>query len=72
MHQHVQLLRGVDDAVQPVCADLGAVLDRFAGYSPRLSNAIDRVEAGLRVTPTALGDLSGAIGASLLAEASAR
>ena len=39
-------LRDVDTAVQPVCQDLADVLDRFAGYGPRLANAIDRVEAG--------------------------
>ena len=42
----VKRLRAIDDAVQPVCADLADVLDRFANYGPRLAHAIDRVEAG--------------------------
>jgi hypothetical protein len=39
-------LRGIDDRVQPLCARLGQVLDRFAGYGPRLRNALEKVEAG--------------------------
>ena len=39
-------LRAIDTAVQPVCRDVAAVLDRFAGYGPRLATAVDRVEAG--------------------------
>jgi hypothetical protein len=39
-------LRAVDDKVQPVCADLGGVLDRFGDYGPRFTAALDRVEAG--------------------------
>jgi hypothetical protein len=30
----------------PVCDDLGAALDRYGGYGPRLRHAVDRVEAG--------------------------
>ena len=44
----VDRLREIDDAVQPVCADLGAVLDRFTGYGPRLGRALERVQAGDR------------------------
>ena len=32
--------------VEPVCDDLGALLDRFAGYGPRLSYALIQVRAG--------------------------
>ena len=31
---------------EPICGDLGAVLDRFAGYGPRLSFAMDRIRDG--------------------------
>jgi DNA-binding MarR family transcriptional regulator len=34
------------DEVAPICADLGAALDRFAGYGPRLAEALSRVRAG--------------------------
>ena len=44
----VARLHGIDDAVQPVCADLGAALGRFAGYGPRLGRALERVQAGER------------------------
>jgi hypothetical protein len=36
----------IDDAVQPVCADLGAAFERFADYGSRLSTARRKVEAG--------------------------
>lgn len=39
-------LAAVDAAVQPVCADLGAALERFGGYGRRLATALDRVRAG--------------------------
>ena len=39
-------LREVDDTVQPVCARLAAVLERFTSYGPRLSRAVARVESG--------------------------
>jgi hypothetical protein len=32
--------------VEPICDDLGATLDRYAGYGPRLSHAVERVRAG--------------------------
>ena len=41
-------LRGVDAKVQPVCGDLGGVLERFGDYSTRFSTALERVEAGER------------------------
>jgi hypothetical protein len=36
----------IDDAVQPVCADLAEALSRYAGYAPRLSTARQKVEGG--------------------------
>ena len=42
----IQRLGGVDDVVQPVCADLAAALTRFGTYGPRLAEARGRVEAG--------------------------
>lgn len=39
-------LGDVDDQVQPVCADLGRRLDRFARYGARLATARRRVIAG--------------------------
>jgi hypothetical protein len=42
----VGLLAKIDDAVQGPCADLGAVLARFAGYGPRLRSAREKVEGG--------------------------
>ena len=33
-------------AVAPICDDLGAALDRFAGYGPRLAAALAKVQAG--------------------------
>jgi hypothetical protein len=42
----IKRLRSVDDAVQPVCDQLTAVLDRFQRYGPRFSMAITKVEAG--------------------------
>jgi hypothetical protein len=39
-------LRGIDDAVQPVCSELGACAERFSGYGPRLNAAIAKVEGG--------------------------
>jgi hypothetical protein len=41
-------LREVNTTVQPVCTELAAALDRFAGYGPRLARALERVEAGDR------------------------
>jgi hypothetical protein len=39
-------LGGLHEQVSPICADLAAALDRFAGYGPRLGNALARVRAG--------------------------
>ena len=39
-------LRQIDDGVQPVCSKLEGGAERFSGYGPRLSTAIDKVEAG--------------------------
>ena len=44
----VARLRAVDDAVQPICADLAGALARFAPYGPRLGEAVSRVESGER------------------------
>ena len=42
----IERLRAVDQAVQPVCDDLAAALDRFASYGPRLQAALRQVEQG--------------------------
>jgi len=42
----VERLRGIDDAVQPVCARLGAALARFGAYGGRLARARRKVEEG--------------------------
>jgi hypothetical protein len=39
-------LREVDAAVRPVLEELADMLERFAGYAPRLQNALDRVATG--------------------------
>jgi hypothetical protein len=44
----VARLRAVDEAVQPVCADLAACLPRYGCYGPRLARALARVERGER------------------------
>ena len=36
----------IDDAVQPVCRDLAAALERFDGYGERLASARKKVEGG--------------------------
>jgi hypothetical protein len=41
-------LRRLNDAVLPLCAELAGLLSRFTPYGPRLSAALDRVEAGDR------------------------
>jgi hypothetical protein len=33
-------------AAEPIAGDLAAVLDRFGGYGPRLSHALEQVQAG--------------------------
>jgi hypothetical protein len=42
----VAALATIDDAVQPVCAELAAAFDRFAGYGPRLQDARRKIETG--------------------------
>jgi hypothetical protein len=39
-------LRALEAEVQPIAADLGAVLARFSSYGPRFAAAVERVEAG--------------------------
>lgn len=39
-------LAEIDDAVQPVCRELGSALSRFGDYGPRLARARQRVESG--------------------------
>lgn len=39
-------LDGIDAQIQPICAELGRCLDRFAGYGPRLAVALERVRDG--------------------------
>lgn len=42
----VRRLGEVDDAAQPICAELAGALDRFGFYGPRLQSARAHVEAG--------------------------
>ena len=42
----IAALGDIDDAVQPVCAELAAALVRFGTYGPRLGAARAKVEAG--------------------------
>lgn len=42
----VAVLADIDARVQPVCARLGAVMERFSRYGARLATARARVEAG--------------------------
>jgi hypothetical protein len=42
----IERLAGIDEAVQPVCARLGACLARFGRYGERLTHAFGRVRAG--------------------------
>jgi hypothetical protein len=44
--QVIARLGEVDDAVQPICAELAATLERFGSYGPRLAEARARVEGG--------------------------
>ncbi len=39
-------LARIDGRIQPICAELGRCLARFARYGPRLSLALDRVRRG--------------------------
>ena len=41
-------LEAVDAKVQPICADLGAALTRFADYGERFRSALERIQAGDR------------------------
>jgi hypothetical protein len=47
-HDAVALARlgRIDDAVQPICLDLAAALERFSDYGPRLRSARQKVEGG--------------------------
>ncbi|MBI2710521.1 MAG: transcriptional regulator [Actinobacteria bacterium] len=42
----VDRLAAVHDWVRPICVDLAAALDRFAGYESRMARALARVRAG--------------------------
>jgi hypothetical protein len=42
----VERLAALHAAVTPICSDLAAALDRFAGYGPRLADALAKVQAG--------------------------
>ena len=42
----IAALAAIDDAVQPLCAELVGALDRYGGYAERLSAARNKVEAG--------------------------
>jgi hypothetical protein len=44
--QVIDGLQGIDAAIQPACAGLAEVLERFDGYGRRLGHALDRVRAG--------------------------
>jgi pyruvate,orthophosphate dikinase len=39
-------LTETDSAIQPVCAALAAVLERFGGYGERFATALDRIRGG--------------------------
>jgi hypothetical protein len=41
-------LVAIDEGAQPMCLRLGQALDRMAGYGPRLSRALARVQSGDR------------------------
>jgi len=42
----IDSLATIDSVIQPVLADLAALLDRLAGYGPRLSTALAKVQGG--------------------------
>jgi len=42
----VERLARLHARVEPICDELGAALDRFSGYAPRLTHALERVRAG--------------------------
>lgn len=39
-------LADTNDAIQPICTDLGVLLDRFGGYSSGFANSLAKVQAG--------------------------
>jgi hypothetical protein len=39
-------LVGIDERVQPVCAQLGEAMERFGSYGARLGEALDKIRAG--------------------------
>ena len=42
----IEKLADLHAEVEPICNDLGAALDRFSGYGPRLAHALQKVRAG--------------------------
>jgi hypothetical protein len=42
----IERLASLHARVEPICSDLAAALDRYAGYGPRLAHALERVRAG--------------------------
>jgi hypothetical protein len=42
----IEKLAALHARVEPICTELGAALDRFSGYGPRLASALRRVQAG--------------------------
>jgi hypothetical protein len=42
----IEKLASLHERAEPICDDLGALLDRFRGYGPRLTDALERVRAG--------------------------
>ena len=42
----IERLAAIDSGIQPVCADLAALLERFRRYGPRLAVALDKVRGG--------------------------
>ena len=42
----IEKLASLHARVEPICDELSARLDRFAGYGPRLAHAFERVRAG--------------------------
>jgi hypothetical protein len=42
----IEKLASLHARVEPICNDLGALVDRFRGYGPRLTHALDRVRRG--------------------------
>jgi hypothetical protein len=42
----IERLATLHAAVEPICVDLAAALERFSGYATRLRHALERVQAG--------------------------